>query len=194
MIVVTVPPTPPQVTPAPPPRPGANTRITSNALGFALSTPTVGQVFNHPFRPTLASGSITFRLGTVQSLAGSAIIEPKIKIDGQLVPMSGKNGNTFTPLDLGGVKPNSDSVSWAALEVHPDDATGELNKDSKVEIIHTLSPISHVRTYGRCALAMIVWSGRVPTRVFAMIHFNLRYLRILPNAGTPVGVTKHLFL
>src|SRR5205814_294096 len=117
----------------------------------------------------LSGRSITFLLGTVASFAGIGPIEPKIKINGQLVRMSGKNGGLPTPLALGNVRPNADGVSWAALEVHPDD-TGELVKESLVEIVHTnFNPVSHALTIGRCAIAMILWSGGSAVRVLPIV-------------------------
>ncbi|MEI9894232.1 MAG: hypothetical protein WDN28_10195 [Chthoniobacter sp.] len=151
-----------------------------------------GQTFNHPWRPALAAGRVTFNLGTVASFAGVGPIEPKITVNGTLVPMSGKDGNTPAGLTIKASVANDDGVSFAALEVHPDPDTGELTKDSKVEIVHTNATISHAPNLGRTAIALILWSGGQPLRVLPIVHFNLRYLRILPTAGG--GAPKHLFL
>ena len=175
-------------------RPGEATRLTVNSMGHSTGTPPRGQTFNHSFRPFLGSSSITFRLGVVQSLAGVGPIEPRIKVNGQLVPMSGEDGNTPAPLSLSGVSPGSDGVTWAALEVTPDPATGELLKGALVQIVHTLTPISHSITLGCCALTMILWSGNSPIYAIPVVTFNLRYLRILASAGNPTGAPKHLFL
>jgi len=175
-------------------RPGVATRLTVNALGHSTGAPPAGPTFNHPFRAALGSASITFRLGTVQSLAGFGPIEPRIKVNGQLVPMSGKDGNTPAPLALSASVATADGISWAVLEVSPDPNTGELTKDSLVQIVHTNNPVSHSRTLGRCAIAMILWQARHPLRVLPIVHFNLRYFRILASAGAPTGAPKHLFL
>lgn len=173
------------------PRPGDGTRITVNALGHSTSAPAGGATFNHPFRPAFGAGSVTFRLGTVASLAGGGPLEPKIRVNGQLVPMSGKDGISPAPLALRANVANSDGISWAALEVHPNDK-GELMKDSNVEIVHTATPISHTPNIGRAAIAMIIWSSGNPLRVLPIVHFNLRYFRVLPTPGG--GLPRHYFL
>jgi hypothetical protein len=135
---------------------------------------------------------VTFVVGTVASLGGDGPLQPKIQSAGQLMPMSGKDGASPVPLLLTADVANSDGLSWAALEVHPDAASGELLKDSKVEIIHTASPFSHAQGFGRAPLALIIWNGRNPLRVYPLAHFNLRYVRLLPPPGG--GVPRHLFL
>lgn len=180
--------------PAPSPiltQPGTRTRLTVNALGHATGASPGGTIFNHPFRPALSAGRITFQLGTVTSLAGDGPLEPRIKVNGQLVPMSGKDGRTPAALAINAGLANEDGISWAALEVHPDDK-GELTKDSSVEIVHTATVVSHTTDVGRCAIAMILWNGRSPLRVLPMVHFNLRYVRLLPAPGG--GAPRHLFL
>ncbi|HSI10716.1 MAG TPA: hypothetical protein VK961_01670 [Chthoniobacter sp.] len=172
-------------------QPGTGTRLTVNALGHATGATPGGATFNHPFRPALSAGRITFQLGTVTSLAGDGPMEPKIKVNGQLVPMSGKDGITPAALALSAEVANSDGISWAAMEVHPDDK-GELTKDAKVEIVHTATVVSHELDLGRCAIAMILWNGRTPLRVLPIVHFNLRYVRLLPAPGG--GAPRHLFL
>jgi hypothetical protein len=94
------------------------------------------------------------------------------------------------PLKLSADLSNDDGVSWAALEVTPDDK-GELTKDSKIEIVHTNLGASHAEKLGRCHLAMILWRERTPFRVLPLVHFNLRYLRIISPGG---GAPRHLFL
>jgi hypothetical protein len=171
-------------------QPGVNTRLTVNALGHATSATPGGPTFNHPWRPALSALRITFNLGTVASLAGDEPLEPKIKVNGQLVPMSGKDGITPAALALEPGVANADGISWAALEVHPNDS-GELLKDAKVEIVHTATPISHAADLGRTAIALIVWSGGNPLRALPIVHFNLRYVRLISPGG---GAPRHLFL
>ena len=84
--------------PVPLPRAGAGTLMTVNAFGVAHSVASSGPVFDHAWRPALAPGRITFRLGTVRSVAGVGPVEPQIRLNGELLPMSGKNGTTPTPL------------------------------------------------------------------------------------------------
>ena len=172
-------------------QPGTHTRLTMNALGHATGAGLGGATFNHPFRPALSSGRVSFQLGTVTSLAGDGPLEPKIKAGGQGAPMSGLDGITPTPLALRADVANSEGISWAVLEVYPDD-TGELTKDSKVEIVHSAETVSHTPDLGRCAIAMILWSGKSPLRVLPIVHFNLRYVRLLPPPGG--GAPRHLFL
>ncbi|MDR3405599.1 MAG: hypothetical protein P4L99_24095 [Chthoniobacter sp.] len=175
-------------------QPGVATRLTANRLGHATGAPSGGATFNHPWRPALSADGVTFNLGTVASLAGVGPIEPKIKVNGQLVPMSGKDGATPASLALKASVANSDGVSWAALEVTPDATSGELTKDSTAEIVHTAMVVSHAPNLGRCAIAMILWSGGHPLRVLPMVHFNLRYVRLLATASDPTGGPRHLFL
>jgi hypothetical protein len=147
-------------------QPGEGTRLTVNSLGQSTGAPPVGPTFNHPWRPALGAGSVTFNLATVQSLAGAGPIEPKIKVNGQLVPMSGKNGSTPAPLAVNAALVNSDGISFAALQVTPDPKTGELTADSTAEIVHVAASqvISHAPNLGRCAIALILWSGGQPFR------------------------------
>lgn len=173
-------------------RPAEGIRMTVNALGRAVDAATSGPTWNHPWRPFLAGQSVTFTLGSVQSFAGIVPLEPVITSNGQQLPMSGKDGTTLTPLALDPSVANSDGVSWAVLEVHPD-ANGELQKTSLVQIIHSNSPISHALTFGRCPIAQILWSKGQPIQALAMVHFNLRYLRVLPSSNS-AGSPRHMFL
>lgn len=173
---------------APPPRPGAGTRLTSNALGYALSAIAAGASFDHPWRPGLGGLRATLRRGTVRSIGGDGVYEPKIKSGGKLVPMSGEDGITPAYLDLDPGVANAAGESWIALEVEPN-AGGELVKTSRVEIVHTNTPISHAIPLGRHPLVLILWKKRRPIRVIPITHFHLRYARIVD----PVGA-RHFFL
>lgn len=174
-------------------RPAPGTRVTVNAIGRAVAGSDGGPTWNHAWRPFLAGKSITFTLGSVQSFGGEVPLEPVIESNGEKIPMSGKDGALPTPLVLDPSVANADGESWCALEVHPDETTGELQKDALVEIIHTATPVSHALTFGRCAIAQILWSGGQPIQAIAMAHFNLRYLRVMPAPGSS-GAPRHLFL
>jgi hypothetical protein len=173
-----------------PVQPGVHTRLTVNSTGFSTGAPVAGPTFNHPFRPALGANSLTFNLGTVASLAGDGPLEPKITVNGERIRMSGKNGSSPVPLKLSADIANSEGVSWAALEASPDDK-GELTKDSKIEIVHTAEGASHDEKLGRCHIAMILWKARNPFRVLPLVHFNLRYIRLVSPGG---GAPRHLFL
>jgi hypothetical protein len=166
--------------------PGDGTGLTSNIIGQALRKQGGGQVFNHPWRPFLSAGKVLFNRATIASFAGEGPIEPKIAG----VPMSGKDGNTPTLLDLkGGGKGD---VSFAVLEVTPND-DGELMKDSKIEIVHSdNATASHTLDIGRTAIALILWSKGTPVRVLPILFFNLRYARVVPTNGG--GAPRHYFL
>ncbi|EDY16676.1 hypothetical protein CfE428DRAFT_5789 [Chthoniobacter flavus Ellin428] len=175
-------------------RPAEGTRVTVNALGRAVDANAGGAAWNHAYRPFLAGQSMTFTLGFVQSFAGATPLEPVITSNGQTLPMSGKDGTVPTPLALDPSIANADGVSWAALEVSPDPATGELFADSLAQIVHTATPVSHAPNLGRCAIAMILWSQGQPIQALPLVHFNLRYLRVLPAAGNTTGGPRHMFL
>lgn len=174
-------------------RPAEGTRVTVNALGRAVDANAGGASWNHAWRPFLSGGTVTFTLGSVQSFAGPAPIEPTILAGGQRLPMSGKEGTVPTPLALDATVATAAGVSYAALEVHPDD-NGELQLDALVQIIHTATPVSHANTIGRCAIALILWSQGQPIQALPLVHFNLRYLRALPAAGNTTGGPRHMFL
>lgn len=174
-------------------RPTEGARVTVNRLGRAIGGNPGGASWNHPWRPFLAGRSITFTLGSVQSLAGPQPLEPTILSNGQQLPMSGKDGSVPTPLLLDTSVANANGESWAVLEVHPD-GNGELQVDSLVQIIHSNSPVSHALTFGRCPIAQILWSQGQPIQALPIVHFNLRYLRALPAPGNTAGGPRHMFL
>jgi hypothetical protein len=185
-------PFPSQPTPAaaivPSPRMGAGTRLTSNYLGYVISASSGGETFDHPWRPALGGGRLTLRPGTVGSLGGDGVYEPKIKVGGALVPMSGDERHGVPALVLEPGVANAAGESWAVLEVEPD-SKGELVKKSRIEIVHTATPFSHTPTLGRHPLVQILWRNRRPFHVLAITHFNLRYVRKVD----PIG-TRHFFL
>lgn len=167
---------------------GFGTRATANALGFSLSVPQGGAVFDHPWRPALGGLKLKLRPGRIYSTGGDTLIEPVIKSGGRTVPMSGDARNAAPFLELDPGVANSAGESWAALEVVPNEA-GEITKDARVEIIHTATPISHAKTLGRCPLVMILWKNKRPLRAEPITRFNLRYLRVVDTIGA-----RHFFL
>ena len=173
---------------SPLPRPGHGTRLTANALGYSVSTPEGGASFDHPWRPSLSGSRLSLRRGTVYSTGGDGVFEPKIKVNGTLVPMSGEPGEPAPVLTLEPNIANSADESWVALEVEPNE-DGELVKKSRIEIVHTRTVLSHARSPGRHPLALILWRKGRPFRVLAITHFNLRYVRSVDTVGT-----RHFFL
>jgi hypothetical protein len=175
-------------------RPAEGTRITANALGRSVGNAGPSVDWNHPWRPFLGGRSLTFTLASVQSLATSLPIEPTIKSNGKQLPMSGQTGTVPTPLALDPSVASKDGISYAALEVHPDPTSGELTKDSLVQIVHTNNPVSLLTGVGLCAITLILWSQGQPIQALPLVHFNLRYLRVMPATGNTAGAPKHLFL
>jgi hypothetical protein len=175
-------------------RPSDGDQIIVNDLGRSVKNPQPRISWNHPWRPFLGGQSITFTLAAVSSLALSLPIEPTIKSNGKQLPMSGQTGTVPTPLALDPSVASKDGISYAALEVHPDPTTGELTKDSLVQIVHTNHPVSLLTGVGLCAITLILWSQGQPIQALPLVHFNLRYLRVMPATGNTSGAPKHLFL
>lgn len=166
----------------PPPRPGNGTRLSVNHFGATVSAPAQGATFDHPWRPALSGAQLALQRGTIFSFGGEGVYVPKIRSGGELVPM------TEARLQLNPDKVNDAGESWVALEVEPSDA-GEIMADSRLEIIHTDTPISHARNVGRKPLVLILWRGERPLRAFALTHFNLAYARVLDVVGA-----RHFFV
>jgi hypothetical protein len=174
------------------PQPGAGALVTANDLGFGFSGKGGGATFDHPFRPALSGKNINFKIGLVRSLNGVGPIQPTIKVGGQQVPMSGKNGNTRTPLVLDPGMQNADGVSWAVLEVSPDPTSGELIQGALCQLVHGVTTTSTDPNLGRTPIAMILWRKQVPVQALPCVNFNLLYERVLPKAGN--GAPKHFFI
>lgn len=164
------------------PVPGRGTRLTVSAFGFALSAPGKRQKFNHPFRPGMS--------GTTAVIFSRGLVEMREPTIGG-VPISGATTKAPPVLKLEPGKANKRGESWACVEVHPD-AEGKLPEESKIEIVHTNEPVSLEPEVGRCPIALILWRDRIPVRVVPIVHFNLRYLRVVPLPGA--GAVRHLFL
>lgn len=169
------------------PKPGAGVMLTSTAVGFCYSAEQSGSSFDHAWRPFAQAKAVTFNLGTVQSLAGDGPLEPKIADK----PMSGKDGKSPERLLLDPSVANADGVSFVVLEVHPNDK-GELTKESKIELVHSLETISRTADVGRKAIAQITWKQRAVARIRPLVHFHLVYVRIVPTSGG--GLPRHNFL
>lgn len=165
----------------PGPQPGTGTRLTSNALGYAISASPGGRGFTHPFTPQLGVGWISFSIGLVEGR------EPTIG----KVPISGAAGVIPPRLMLKPGVANADGQSWACLEVEPD-ADGILTPESRRELVHTNQPVSHALNLGRCPIALILWRDRRPVAAIAIVYFNLRYARHTPAPGS--GAVQHFFL
>lgn len=176
---------------SPPARPGTGLLLTSTAVGAALSAPPAGSVFDHAWRPFPRAQAVAFNLGTVQSLAGDGPLEPKISVNGQLVPMSGKDGKSPVALALDAGVANEDGISFAVLEVEPND-DGELLKASRIEIVHSLNTTSREKGLGRKAIAHLTWNKGSVVRVRPMVNFHFLYVRVVPTSGG--GLPRHFFL
>jgi hypothetical protein len=171
--------------------PGTGTWLTANVFGHSISDGRGRQTFNHPFRPALGGNSMTLRIGLVSSMNGDGPLQPAIKVGGELVPMAGADFNTPARLALDPGVQNKDGVSWAILQVVPD-ADGELRKTSRIEIVHGTETTSHALALAVCPLVQIIWKGQSALRTIPIVHFNLRYTRLVPTPGG--GVPKHFFL
>ncbi len=165
----------------PRPQPGSGTRLTANAAGFSISVPGGSKTFAHPFQAMLSGGQLRLRRGLVDTF------EPKIGS----VPMSGDATHPQPALILNPAVATAAGESWACLEVEPD-ADGFLNKASRIEIVHSREPVSRLKSVGRCPLALIVWRDKQPLFAVDIVYFNLRYVRVLKEAGA--GPVQHFFL
>lgn len=165
----------------PRPQPGNGVRARVTPTGWSLSAPAASRLFRHPFRPLLGANQVRFSLGLVDGMW-----EPKIGG----VPISGDANGAVPALKLLPNVANENGESWACLEVEPDEK-GELNSQTRIEIVHSNQPVSLDPAVGRLALAMIIWNGAIASAAFAIVHFNVRYYRrVSPPGGGPV---RHFF-
>lgn len=165
------------------PMPGKGTLLTVGALGFAYSAPAGGATFNHPWRPFLNAFRIALTRGTV-----NGIFQPSIRTGGRLVPMGGDAQNAAPQLVLNPAVANDAGESWIALEIEPTEL-GEITAGTRLEIVHTATPLSHARSLGRHPLVLVLWKDKRPVRALPIAHFNLTYARVID----PIGV-RHFFL
>lgn len=170
-------------------RPSSGVRVGLSHFGYYVSAAPGVANFSHPFTPRLASNSISFSAGYVNSE-----FVPVIRTDaGALVPITGDDKNGVPSLTL-----NSDDIdgdtqqSWVCLEVTPND-DGSLDKNSLIQITHRDSPTSIDEKIGRQPLALILWNNGKPLKAYPQVWFNLRYARTTPqSAGN--GLPRHFFL
>lgn len=163
--------------------PGKGTLLTAGAEGFAYSAPAGGATFNHPWRPFLNAFRLSLTRGTV-----NGIFQPSIRTGGRLVRMGGDEKNPAPQLTLAPALANEAGESWIALEVEPTEL-GEITAATRLEIVHTATPVSHARSLGRKPLALILWKDARPVRAVPICHFNLNYVRVID----PIGA-RHFFL
>ncbi len=173
-------PWPPKPAPAAKPMPGAGTLLALGPGGYSVSAPDRGATYPHPFKPSLSGLALRFSRGLVENR------EPTIKG----VRIGGTATAAQPELAIEAAVANAAGESWCCVEVHPD-AQGELPAESKIEIVHTRTPRSLSPEVGRQALCMIVWREGNPWQVLPIVHFNLRYARVLPPAGS--GAARHVF-
>lgn len=151
------------------------TLLTSNAAGFGYEgAPGAGQQFGHPWKPFLSARTLQLSRGLVETFT------PKI----------GEKRMDETVLELKADVANELGESWAVLEVEPD-AQGKLTKDSRIEIVHTKETVSLEEKIGRAPLTLILWRDQRPFRAIPVVHFNLKYHRVIPAPGG--GPVRHLF-
>ncbi len=156
-------------------------RLTSNALGWSYSAVNAPASFAHPFRPALGGKGVRLARGLVE------FREPTI----EGVKIGGEPGKSQPVLKLKHDVANTAGESWVCVELHPDD-DGAIPAKSEVEIIHTKETGSVEKDRALCPLVMILWSKRQPVKAFAIVHFNLRYARVLPPGGA-IGAVRHVF-
>jgi hypothetical protein len=158
--------------PVPPPlRPGVGARLTSNELGQSLDFTAPGASYPHPWRPSLSRAGVRLTRGLINGQWEPVI--NGVKLSARTQPVLALKPELAT--DAG--------ESWVCVEVEPD-ALGEITKDSRVEIVHRNQPRSLDPQIGCEALVQILWRGRTPLAAFELVHFNLRYTRVLPAGKT----------
>ena len=133
--------------------------------------------FQHPFKPFLAAGYVTFLQGTVDTFTP--------KIGGKPI------GDPNARLKLEPAKVNANGESWAVLEVEPNDQ-GTLDEKSRIEIVQLAAVNFHDEKIGRQPLVLILWNEQRPFRAIDIAYFNLRYERVKPAPGG--GIIRHFFL
>jgi hypothetical protein len=171
-------------TPAEAPRimPGRGVRPTVNEVGMALSAPTGGGKFGHPFMPSLFSGAVSFAKGLVD------IYEPTI--GGRRI------SDSRARLKLDPAKVNKNGESFVLIEVEPDAESeqgkqGILTPTARVEMVQDAEPDLFSETIGRQPVALIIFKGKTAIRAFPILFFNVRYERVKPAPGG--GRVRHLF-
>ena len=158
------------------PMPGVGTRLTySEIVGYSVSAAGTGASYPHPFKPALGNNQISLSRGLIDAF------EPVIH---------GKPISSGARLELDPNVANANGESWVCVEVVPN-ADGILDKDSRVEIVHTATVRSLDPQLGRAALVQVLWKAGRAWLTQEIVLFNLQYERVLPAPGH--GVVRHLF-
>ncbi len=169
--------------PVAPPMPGTGLRLSVNQLGLSLAAAAQGASYPHPFRPMLVPAGVSLQRGLVENR------EPTING----VPIGGDAAQGTRPpvlkLDVADVNDNGES--WVCVELTLDEKGEVPETDAKVVITHTKQPRSLDVRLARGPLVMLLWRDRRPVDALAIVHFNLRYARVLPPAGA--GGVRHVF-
>jgi hypothetical protein len=174
------------------PRPGANSLLSLTPLGFTISGRRKRSSFAHPFAVHLAygrgGGGVRIANGRV-TLPVVGALEPVIKVNGEMVPITGQDRRTPPTLRLEASVATEAQESWVCVEVVSDE-DGNFDEKTVVEVVHRSAPTSNEKTVGRHPLALILWLNGKPGSIHQCTHFNLRYVRTTPSEGMP----QHLFL
>ena len=162
------------------PRVGTGTLLVANPLGFSYSAARTATSFNHPWMPVLLGDGLRIGRGLVDGF------EPTINGE----PMSGSAGKLAPILSISyGEADKATNQSWVILNVLPN-AQGVVDKDSKLTITHSNSPLGKVGVIGHTPLALIVWFNKKPVMVWPVTFFNLKYRQQKQADGT----LEHFFL
>lgn len=147
-------------------------------MGVSVSNAHSGQSFSHPFQPVLVGMGLRFVRGAVDGF------QPTIAG----VPMTGNAGTLPPVLPLKGAT-STTKETWAILQVTPN-SKGQLDKDSKIEIIHSATLDDGTVTVGRHPIALIIWRAKRPVAVWPITFFNLKYAQ----KKTEKDGVRHFFL
>ena len=161
-------------------QPGAGTLLSLNAMGASIGAQRKAGKYPHPFKPSLNALGVRLSHGLIEGYPPT--------IGGE--PIGGGPGKEPPMLRLDAAVANEAGESWVCVEVVPD-KDGALTRESPRVIVHTREPRSLAMELGRCPLVQILWQKKRPWRAFEIVHFNLRYARVLPPQGA--GAVRHVF-
>jgi hypothetical protein len=161
---------------------GMGIQLTDTPMGTTISAEGGNGAFSHPFTAALSGSTMTFSKGLVSN------IEPLI--GGTPISGDAAGGVPQPELELEAAQMDAGTLqSWACVEVTPK-ADGTLDPKTPPVVAHRDVPVSTDPALGRHPLALILWAGGVPSRMFQVTYFNLRYYRTTPGQG----VAQHFFL